>query len=183
MIILGLLKLDPMNGYEIRQAALSTTNLFWAELKYGHIYPALQTLSDQDYIQIFKKQDPEQRKESITYQITEKGNALLNQWIQDPNSMNISKSETLAKLFFSDENNIDTQIEMLTTLLTESKKKLQQLTPKHDHLSEILDSKTESSSNLFFQNIVLEFGIEYFGSMVKLAERNIERLHNLGKKS
>ena len=39
---LGLLKLEPLNGYAIRQEARTSTNLFWSELKYGHIYPALQ---------------------------------------------------------------------------------------------------------------------------------------------
>lgn len=181
MIILGILAHGPKNGYEIRQYAKFSTNLFWSEIKFGHIYPALQSLQEDDFIKIHEKTTSEKGKKSITYVITEKGVNRLNEWIQDKDSINNTKSETLAKLFFSSNEHIPLQIDRIEKMQSVMKENMEILLKQKTPLEEKIDSMGNPDSSLVFKLIVLEFGLQYFTGMKELTEKCISLLKRIRK--
>ncbi len=182
MLVLGLLKSGPMNGYEIQQKATTTTNLFWSELKYGHIYPALQALAKDHYIAIVKKRDSEQVRKSTTYEITPKGRQFLSEWVEEDECKDLLKNETLAKIFFSSPQHISLQTKRINQLFLNATANLQVLQTQKEHIQAAIQQNPEKQENLTFQMIVLEFGLHYFNGLHELSEKCKNLLANLSPK-
>ena len=170
-----------MNGYEIQQAAKHTTNLFWSELKFGHIYPALQSLLENEYVIIHEKITSEKGKKSTTYKITDKGCLYLDTWIEDNDCKDITKSETLAKLFFSSEQNVETQIERINRLFQNVKENLELLKLQKIPLQKKIEEMENPDPSLIFPYIVLDFGLNYYSGMEKLTQSSLDLLEKLKK--
>ncbi len=179
MIVLGLLMSQPMNGYEIQRSARTTSNLFWAELKYGHIYPALQSLLEEGFIEVHEQSTSEKGKKSTKYKITETGKKYLSTWIDDDDCKDVTKSETLAKLFFSSLDNVRTQIDRINRLYVESEKNLELLTSQQTRLQTVIDEAKNQDPSLIFNSIVLEFGLNYFAGMKNLTQKSLGLLKTL----
>ena len=182
MIILGILRNGPKNGYEIRQFAKSTTNLFWSELKFGHIYPSLQSLFKQDFIAVHEESTSERGKTSISYKITEKGISELDRWIDDGESFESTKSETLAKLFFSSIEHVPLQIDRIEKMYTRTQDAMRILIDQKEPLEEKINETDPPDASLVFRLIVLEFGLKYYEGMEKLTEKTLSLLKKLHKK-
>jgi DNA-binding PadR family transcriptional regulator len=181
MIILGILANGPKTGYEIRQYAKSTTNLFWSELKFGHIYPALQSLDEKKLIKIHKEQISEGGKKTKSYKITEEGQKELNDWIINPNSIDKTKSETLAKLFFSNIEHVPLQVNRIEKMYRVMKENMEILLKQKEPLQERIDSMATPNVSMVFKLIVLEFGLQYFTGMKELTEKSMELLKKIKK--
>ncbi len=78
--ILGLLSIQPMSGYEIRQSVEQHGMRFLWGLNYGSIYPALRQLRDSGLVTVLVQHEGRTtlRKE---YQITDAGRTELEQWL------------------------------------------------------------------------------------------------------
>ncbi len=181
MIILGILANGPKNGYEIRQYAQSTTNLFWSELNFGHIYPALQSLYQKKLIKIHEEISSAKGKKSIIYAISEKGSHQLNDWILNQDSINRTKSETLAKLFFSNAEHVPLQLERIEKMGSVMKENMEILLKQKTPLQDKIDSTANPDVSLVFKLIVLEFGLQYFTGMKDLTEKSIKLLKRIKK--
>jgi len=78
--VLGMLKLRPMTGYEIKQAYQKGPANFMP-MSFGQIYPALTKLSKEKLVRPDKQ--PGSRG-SIRYFITSKGEEALREWLFSP---------------------------------------------------------------------------------------------------
>ena len=96
--LLGLLSLEPMSGYDIRQMISRSIGYFWSE-SYGQIYPGLKRLATDGLVE--KK--TERRKGSPdrhVYSLTAAGREQLRSWLKLPAAREVPRDELLLKLFF-----------------------------------------------------------------------------------
>ncbi len=98
-VILGMLGLGPMCGYEIKQFVDHSTRFFWAA-SYGQIYPELRRLSEAGLIE--GAADPENPRGRIVFSLTKRGREALREWLAAPAEVQEMRDESLLKVFFSD---------------------------------------------------------------------------------
>src|SRR5512144_2499665 len=98
-VILGMLGLRPMCGYEIKSLVDKSTRFFWAA-SYGQIYPELRRLSAAGLIE--GKADPRGGRRRNVYRLTPAGRRELEAWLAvDAESFEL-RDEGLLKLFFAE---------------------------------------------------------------------------------
>jgi len=98
-VILGLLNHEPLTGYEIKKRIDHSLRFFWSG-SFGSIYPALDALEEDGCVE---KEEEGSGRGKIIYSITEKGRALLREWLMKPAEKDELRYETLLKLFFGGE--------------------------------------------------------------------------------
>ena len=98
-VILGMLGLGPMCGYEIKRFVDHSTRFFWAA-SYGQIYPELRNLSEAGLIE--GRPDPDDSRRRIEFSLTEQGREALRRWLGIPSQIQETRDEALLKVFFSD---------------------------------------------------------------------------------
>ncbi len=94
--VLGMLKLRPMTGYDIKQAYQKGPANFMP-ISFGQIYPALAKLGKEKMVRQDKQ--PGSRG-SIRYFITGKGEGALREWLFSPRDP-ANYRELLLRLFFA----------------------------------------------------------------------------------
>ena len=98
-MILGLLRIEPMTGYEIKAFVDRSTRFFWAA-SYGQIYPELRRLADAGLIEGRSK--PSGGRKRTEYRLTAAGRKELRRWLEIEPEVYESRDEGLLKLFFAD---------------------------------------------------------------------------------
>jgi DNA-binding PadR family transcriptional regulator len=98
-VILGLLRIQPMTGYEIKAFVDRSTRFFWAA-SYGQIYPELRKLADAGLIEGTSK--PSGGRKRTEYRLTASGRGELRSWLEIEPEVYESRDEGLLKLFFAD---------------------------------------------------------------------------------
>ena len=93
--VLGALSIEPMTGYEIRQAITSVLGHFWHE-SFGQIYPCLADLEGQGPV----ASTPGARPRSTTYVLTDAGRARLRELLEEPPVPQPPRNGTLLRVFF-----------------------------------------------------------------------------------
>jgi PadR family transcriptional regulator AphA len=96
--VLGMLTLQPMSGYDIRQSIEASVAHFWNE-SYGQIYPILKGLAQDGLITPGKNGNALRGRRE--YAITAKGRAALEAWLGTPARKDVVRNELLLKLFFA----------------------------------------------------------------------------------
>lgn len=96
--ILGLLSLQPLSGYDIRQLAAQSIGHFWSE-SYGQIYPTLGQLVKEG-LATRRTERSEGKPDRHVYSVTSKGLEELQLWLKAPIRREKPRSELLLKLFF-----------------------------------------------------------------------------------
>lgn len=96
-VILGMLGLGPMSGYEIKQFVDGSTRFFWAA-SYGQIYPELRRLAEAGLIEADAPQGGRRR---TVYKLTPTGAEALREWLATPAQTQEMRDESLLKVFFS----------------------------------------------------------------------------------
>ncbi len=97
-VILGMLGLRPMCGYEIKRLVDHSTRFFWAA-SYGQIYPELRRLADAGLIE--GEPDPGSARRRIEFTLTAAGRERLEQWLAARPEVYEMRDESLLKVFFS----------------------------------------------------------------------------------
>ena len=99
-LILGLLSLGEMSGYELKQQADMSVALFYASPARSQIYTELRRLSELGYA-TEREVEQTDRPDKRLYSITESGEAALRDWLENtPTSADVIKSHLLLKIFF-----------------------------------------------------------------------------------
>jgi DNA-binding PadR family transcriptional regulator len=96
-VILGMLRIQPMSGYEIKAAVDRSTRFFWAA-SYGQIYPELRRLAREGLIEGESAARGARRR--TVYTLTRKGEEALDAWLKAPPEAPELRFEGLLKLFF-----------------------------------------------------------------------------------
>jgi PadR family transcriptional regulator, regulatory protein AphA len=97
-VILGMLGLKPMCGYDIKQLVDNSTRFFWAA-SYGQIYPELRRLSESGLIK--GRPDSGTARGRIEFELTDEGRRTLEQWLAAPSEIQEMRDESMLKIFFS----------------------------------------------------------------------------------
>jgi PadR family transcriptional regulator AphA len=105
-VLLGLLTIEPMSGYDLGLTIRASVGHFWNE-SYGQIYPNLKKLANDQFVRC-KTERQEGKPDRRIYSITEKGRGRLTEWLTVPPQPEIPRNELLLKLFFGEQ--IPTQI-------------------------------------------------------------------------
>jgi DNA-binding PadR family transcriptional regulator len=97
-VLLGLLTIGPMSGYDLGQAIRTSVGFFWNE-SYGQIYPNLRNLATEGLV-TSKTERQKGKPERHVYSITKKGRERLAAWLAVAPQPEIPRNELLLKLFF-----------------------------------------------------------------------------------
>jgi DNA-binding PadR family transcriptional regulator len=109
-LLLGMVALGPMSGYDIKQRADGSTRHFW-QISYGQIYPELKALEHAGMVQAAEA--PRGSRQRTLHQLTDTGTEALTDWISDSTVTPVElRDEMLLKLFFSDSVGKEEQIQL-----------------------------------------------------------------------
>ena len=161
-VILGMLGIEPMCGYEIKQLVDNSTRFFWAA-SYGQIYPELRRLSDAGLIE--GEADGQTGRGRIEFKLTDEGRRTLEDWLAQPPQIQEMRDESLLKLFFSGAagpGGTRAALEAKRDLHRESAAELRAL-----HDSNIAEGKDGPSA-------ALRFGIDYHEFVSDWCQREAE---------
>lgn len=96
--VLGLLSLEPMSGYDLKQLTAWSVGHFWRE-GYGQIYPTLRQLEKQRFV-TKRTQRQKGKPDRNVYSLTEAGHRRLKEWLALAPHPEVPRNELLLKLFF-----------------------------------------------------------------------------------
>ncbi|MGA8088720.1 MAG: PadR family transcriptional regulator [Terracidiphilus sp.] len=97
-VLLGLLTIEPMSGYNLGQMIKESIHHFWNE-SYGQIYPNLKRLASGGFV-TRKTEKQKGKPDRNIYSITKKGRERLQRWLQVEPQPEVPRNELLLKLFF-----------------------------------------------------------------------------------
>ena len=97
-VLLGLLTIEPMSGYDLGQMIKESIHHFWNE-SYGQIYPNLKRLSSGGFV-TRKTEKQKGKPDRNIYSITNKGRERLQRWLQIEPQPEVPRNELMLKLFF-----------------------------------------------------------------------------------
>lgn len=99
-VILGMLKLGVLTGYDIKKAIDTSTRFFWGA-SFGQIYPELRRLREAGLIE--GRDVPRGQVKRTVYSLTPAGEQALRDWLTDTESFTFEmRDEGLLRLFFGD---------------------------------------------------------------------------------
>jgi DNA-binding PadR family transcriptional regulator len=97
-VLLGLLTVEPMSGYDLGQSIRTSIGFFWNE-SYGQIYPNLKKLAAAGLVTA-KTEKQKGKPDRQVYSITPSGRAHLEKWLAVEPQPEVPRNELLLKLFF-----------------------------------------------------------------------------------
>jgi PadR family transcriptional regulator, regulatory protein AphA len=97
--ILGLIRLRPMSGYDLKRSVDRSIRHFWAA-SYGQIYPELRRLEDAGWIE--GEDAGNGARSRRLYRISEAGRRALEDWLHGHETRLELRDESLLRLFFAD---------------------------------------------------------------------------------
>jgi DNA-binding PadR family transcriptional regulator len=100
-VLLGLLAIESMSGYDLGQMIRGSVGHFWNE-SYGQIYPNLKRLEKGGFVSC-KTERQKGKPDRRVCSITEKGRDRLREWLAVPPQPEIPRNELLLKLFFGEQ--------------------------------------------------------------------------------
>jgi len=100
-VLLGLLTVEPMSGYDLRLTIRASIGHFWNE-SYGQIYPSLKKLQNEGFVTC-KIERQKGKPDRRIYSITKRGRERLTKWLAVPPQPEIPRNEMLLKLFFGEQ--------------------------------------------------------------------------------
>jgi DNA-binding PadR family transcriptional regulator len=160
LMVLGLLRMKSMSGYEIQQILQVSQTDLWAGILPGSIYHALKKMEKEELVEIETVEQTGHRIKAI-YKITEKGeqefHALLKQSLELP-SVHLPSNLYTGLSFIqnlSDDQVIDALHSQKIVLETELAKHKSGIEMKRKHVGKI-DEITE----LTFQNIYKQYELQ-----------------------
>jgi PadR family transcriptional regulator AphA len=99
-LLLGMVALGPLSGYDIKQMADGSTRHFW-QISYGQIYPELKALEKAGMVEAAEAARGSRQR--TLHKLTDAGAEALTDWVSDSSVAPVElRDEMLLKLFFSD---------------------------------------------------------------------------------
>jgi PadR family transcriptional regulator, regulatory protein AphA len=163
-VVLGMLRLGPRTGYEIKSLVDVSTRFFWAA-SYGQIYPELNRLEGLGLVR--GERDDSDGRRRKAYELTAEGERALTDWLTSGAPLHTEwRHEGLLKLFFADAIDVADRVELLRTIRAENE-------AVRDRLREIEPTATEARDEKGHEMplFVLNWGIEYHEFIAGWCER------------
>ncbi len=123
--VLGLLTMEPMSGYDIKKKIETMAGFFWKE-NYSQIYPILKRLLSEKLVsRTIEKQIG--KPDRHVYELAEKGNEALIEWLLEPVEHHVGRHEILLKLLFGKAVSVADNIEQVKYFQKTQQKELEDL--------------------------------------------------------
>jgi PadR family transcriptional regulator AphA len=123
-VILGLLRLEPRSGYEIKQFVDRSTRFFWSA-SYGQIYPELRRLKEDGLVTGAEEATGDRFR--TTYRLTARGQQAVDEWLRKPPETYELRHEGMLKVFLSDALSPSERAQRLLDMRDQHLEKLEQL--------------------------------------------------------
>ncbi len=167
-VILGMLRMRPRSGYEIKGFVDKSTSFFYSA-GFGSIYPELKRLREASLIA--GTEDPAGDRRRVTYRLTPAGEEALERWLDsDPAPIEL-RDEALLQLFFA-------------KTAEQAAAALDAKAAIHADTAERLGGMEEPAATLDspYPHLTLRSGLAYNRSMQEWCEREAARLRRRGGK-
>lgn len=175
-IILGLLLIRPMTGYELRVHIKEKFTMMCSDSA-GSIQVAIRKLLAVNLIEFIEY--VENGKNKKQYKITAKGQQVFSTWAEEPMNHRKAKNMELTKLFFMGTVERAKRVQLLKTYLVSLKVDWKALAAmKTEALASLGASATnnEFPDSIQYQLITLDYGIALFEFEMKWYEELIEKM-------
>src|SRR5689334_22870943 len=93
--VLGMLRLGARSGYEVQRAADPSTRFFWA-ISPNQVYSSLATLEREGLI--LSEPSPTGERKRTLYELTERGEQELRNWVLEPGELSMFELRDLGLL-------------------------------------------------------------------------------------
>ena len=167
--VLGMLKLRPMTGYEIKQAYQKGPANFM-RMSFGQIYPALTKLTKEKMVR--PDRQPGSRG-SIRYFITSKGEEALREWLFSPGDL-ANHRELLLRLFFAAPPDLAGLLGPVESFRRQEQARL----VHYGDTRKWLDTAQARNPRLPIWKLVLEYGVLQSECRMRWAERALAFMTN-----
>ena len=168
-VILGLLRMAPLSGYEIRAELSRSAWSFWSE-SYGQIYPALHALLRSGRV---KRSAPRAgARAKSTYAITTKGHAALDEWLARPPRIEPPRNELLLKLYLADRDFLDAPETWIRELLERERERLARL----ERMQSEVPRAQHRHPNVRFWAHALAHGVAQAAATISWCQRTLAAL-------
>jgi DNA-binding PadR family transcriptional regulator len=174
--ILGLLRLEPMSGYDVRRACEEALSPFWHE-SYGQIYPAIAALERERLIRPAPSPSPERSRRKV-YAITPAGRRALAAWLKHAPRERPFRSELLLHLFFGDAASAPDLLAHVTRTRAEETARL----ASYRRLEQRMRREAKDSPSLPFWRATLRYGQLRSAAVVGWCDETLRALAAPGKK-
>ena len=175
-VLLGLLTIGPMSGYDLGQAIRTSVGFFWNE-SYGQIYPNLKKLAAEGFV-IAKRERQKGKPERHVYSITKKGRERLAAWLAVEPQAEIPRNELLLKLFFGAQISPDISIEHVERMMKQELAYLREF--RRIELEEI--SKNLQYPDAPYWKMAARFGQLELEAHLRWCEETLSELNKIAKK-
>lgn len=132
-MLLGLLTIQSMSGYDLGQTIRESIGHFWSE-SYGQIYPNLKMLAAEGSV-TSKIEKQKGKPDRYIYSITKKGRERLAKWLAVPPQPEVPRNELLLKLFFGTQVAPDIPIGYLKQMMESERRALERFKQIHAAIS------------------------------------------------
>ncbi|MBD2776258.1 PadR family transcriptional regulator [Iningainema tapete] len=174
--ILGILSFGPKSGYDIKKKIETSTSNFWSE-SYGQIYPILKKLVEEGLAtQAVEEQVGKPNRH--VYQLTEKGQQELQQWLTEPVEPQVERIEILLKLFFGQQVSVADNIRHVQKF----RDLQQELLQKYQAMEVQLKQHHKADNpNIPYWSIIISYKLHVTSSLINWCEQTLVNLNQLAE--
>jgi DNA-binding PadR family transcriptional regulator len=175
-VLLGLLTIEPMSGYDLGQVIRDSVGHFWNE-SYGQIYPNLKRLAEAGQVTA-QTERQKGKPERHVYSITKKGRKRLAAWLEVAPQPEIPRNELLLKLFFGAQVSPKISIQHVERMVESERAFLREF--KRIELEEI--AKSEQYPDAPYWKMAARFGQLELEAHQRWGEETLDELRKIAKK-
>jgi PadR family transcriptional regulator, regulatory protein AphA len=171
-VLLGLLTIESMSGYDLGQTIRESIGHFWNE-SYGQIYPNLKKLAAEGFVTA-KIERQKGKPDRHIYSITKKGRERLAKWLVVPPQPEIPRNEMLLKLFFGTQVSPDISIGYLERMAETERGLLEQFRQIHQAIA-----RNQQYPDTPYWKMVARFGEIEMEAHLRWAEESLAQLKKI----
>jgi len=175
-VLLGILTIQSMSGYDLGQTIRGSVGHFWNE-SYGQIYPNLKNLAREGFV-TSKTQRQKGKPDRNIYSITKKGREHLSKWLAVPPQPEIPRNELLLKIFFGVQTSPEILIGYMESMLQNERAILQELT----RIEQEVLAQNEQFPDVPYWKMAARFGESELQAHVRWAEETVAELNSIARK-
>jgi DNA-binding PadR family transcriptional regulator len=174
-VLLGLLTIQPMSGYDLGQVIRTSVGHFWRE-SYGQIYPNLKRLAAEGLVTA-KTERQKGKPDRCIYSITGKGREQLVKWLAVEPQPEIPRNELLLKLFFGAQVSPEIPIGYLERMVEEEGALLKQFRQAEQQIA-----GNRHYPDAPYWRMTARFGLLELQAHLRWAQETLAELHKIAEK-
>jgi DNA-binding PadR family transcriptional regulator len=175
-VLLGLLEIEPMSGYDLGVVIRASVGHIWNE-SYGQIYPNLKKLAADGFV-TSKTERQKGKPDRRIYSVTKKGQERLARWLAVEPQPEIARNELLLKLFFGAQVPAEILIGFVERMVEREGAVLKELTRlEHEEIAQ-----SQQYPGAPYWKMAARFGQLELKAHLRWAEETLEELRRIGRK-